>query len=99
MCHVRCTVAIGRSWDSLLDGYCSTVQIGHSWDSLELNGAACAIICHSARGRYNIFTSGWVAPYFSLGSARVVQLNVVQSTQCRAVKPTGATRFGALAST
>jgi len=62
----------------MCDVHC-TAQAAYSWDSLEFHRAACAIICHWASGGYNIFTSGWAAPYFSPGSVRDVQLSVLQS--------------------
>jgi len=47
---------------------------------LELKMLACASFCQWANGGHNILMSGWAAPYFSPGSARVIHSSIVQSS-------------------
>jgi len=60
----------------MCDVWCTT-QICYSWDSLGIEGAGVRkCLSLSERGG----TSGWVAPYFSPGSAWVIQDRVVSTT-------------------
>jgi len=75
-CLSRSPRAMNASSETVSRGACMcdvryTAQIGYPLDSLGIEGAGVRNYL-SLTGGCNILISGWVAPYFSPGNARVI---------------------------